>query len=146
MDPSATGVRRLVLGPVLAVPLFAGRVPAGFPSPAEDHEDAPLDLSRRFIVRPTASYMFQVDGDSMTGAGIFSGDYLVVDRSRRPRDGDVVLAVADGGFTVKFWRDDGRRIRLEAANPAYPAIPWVEGCEEWGVVTSVHRDLLPCSR
>lgn len=131
-----------VLGVPLIIPLAVGRVPAGFPSPAEDHQDQGLDLSRRFITRPTSSFLIRVAGCSMTGAGILAGDYLVVDRSREPHDGDVVLAIVDGDFTAKRWRSVHGRQFLEAANPAFPAIPWGEGCEVWGIVTSVHRDLL----
>ena len=64
----------------------------------------------------------RVQGDSMSGAGISDGDLLVVDRSLRPADGDVIIASVDGDFTVKTYRRDKDGIRLEPATPAYPAI------------------------
>jgi DNA polymerase V len=123
------------------VPAPSASMHAGFPSPADDHEDRQLDLSLRFVPRPTSTFIVQATGESMMGAGILRGDYLLVDRSRDPRDGDVVLAIVDGEFTVKRFRHDRLIIRLDAEHPGFPSIPWRDGCEVWGVVTSVHRDL-----
>ena len=63
-------------------PLFASRVPAGFPSPAEEYVEGPLDLNDYLIRHETATFYVRVKGQSMTGAGILDGDVLVVDRSR----------------------------------------------------------------
>lgn len=125
----------------IPLPLATARVHAGFPSAAEDHEDRGLDLTQRFVPRPSSSFITQVDGDSMTGEGIRSKDYLVVDRSRDPRDGDVVLAIVDDAFALRLFCHDRHSIRLEAAHPGYPPIPWRDGCQVFGVVTSIHRDL-----
>ena len=51
-----------------------------------------LDLNELLVKRPAATYFVRVDGDSMIGAGISDGDLLVVDRSLRPADGDVIIA------------------------------------------------------
>jgi DNA polymerase V len=67
---------------------------------------------------------------------------LVVDRSRDARDGDVVLAIVDGDFAAKRYRISDSTVVLAAENPQYPPILWREGCDIWGVVTSVHRDLI----
>ena len=143
MNPHATGHPLPVLiGSPLLVPLASVCVAAGFPSPAADHAEEGLDLSRRFIAHPLTTFFVIVSGCSMTGAGILPGDLLAVDRSRKPRDGNVVLAIVDGGFTTKRWRSIGSRQWLESAHASYPPIPWSDGCEIWGVVTSVHRDLL----
>lgn len=101
-----------------------------------------MDLGRRFVRHPSATFIVRAAGESLTGAGILPGDYLLVDRSRTPRHGDVVVALVDGGFTAKRFvvRQDGT-IVLGAANPAYRDVVWREGCEVWGVVSSVHRDL-----
>lgn len=132
-----------------APPLWAeGAVAAGFPSPAEDHGEPALTLDGRFIRHPAATFIVQAAGESLRDAGILSGDYLVVDRSHPPGDGDVVIAVIDGAFTAKRLRLGARRgagqgqPMLEAANPAFAPIPLPEDGEIWGVVTSVHRDLL----
>lgn len=100
----------------------SGSVVAGFPSPAEQYLEPPLDLNELLVKRPAATYFVRVQGDSMSGAGISDGDLLVVDRSLRPADGDVIIASVDGDFTVKSYRRDKDGIRLEPANPAYPVI------------------------
>ena len=124
------------------LPVMTVRVHAGFPSPAEDHSEGNLDLGRRFVRCPSASYFCRVSGDSMTGEGIRHGDFVLVDRSRDPRDGDIVVAEVDGDAVVRVFRHDRRVIRLEAAHPAHPPIPFGPGSAVVGVVTSVHRDLL----
>ena len=59
----------------------SGSVVAGFPSPAEQHQETPLDLNELLVKRPAATFFVKVLGDSMVGAGIREGDLLVVDRS-----------------------------------------------------------------
>ena len=118
-------------------------VPAGFPSPAEDHTESNLDLTRRFIRHPTSTFFVRVTGESLTGIGILPDDYLAVDRSHTPHHGDVVIALVQGSFTAKRYLCTPQQgVELAAANPNYPNVPWEDGCEIWGVVTSVHRDLL----
>lgn len=130
--------------PRAALPLMAASVIAGFPSPAEQYVERPLDLNELLVARPAATYFVRAEGDSMRGAGIRSGDLLVVDRSLEPEDGSVVIACVDGEFTVKILRrdHDSGAVRLEAANPAYPPISFSGEMElrVFGVVTAViHR-------
>ena len=108
---------------------ISGSVVAGFPSPAEQYLEPPLDLNEFLIKRPAATYFVRVEGDSMIGAGIHDGDLLVVDRSLRPASGDVIIASVDGDFTVKTYRRDKDGVRLEPANPAYPIIHIKKGQE-----------------
>lgn len=132
----------------------SGSVVAGFPSPAEQYQETPLDLNELLVKRPAATYFVRVEGDSMVGAGICDGDLLVVDRSLRPADGDVIIACVDGDFTVKTLRVGGNRgngdwgtgnggeIRLAAANPKYPDIVLKPGQEldYFGKVTAcIHQ-------
>ena len=91
----------------------SGSVVAGFPSPAEQYLEPPLDLNEFLIKRPAATYFVRVEGDSMIGAGIHDGDLLIVDRSLRPASGDVIIASIDGDFTVKTFRRDKDGVRLE---------------------------------
>ena len=100
----------------------SGSVVAGFPSPAEQYHEPPLDLNELLVKRPAATYFVRVEGDSMIGAGIHEGDLLVVDRSLHPANGDIIIASIDGDFTVKTYRKDKGGIRLEPANETYPAI------------------------
>ncbi len=120
----------------------SGSVVAGFPSPAEQYQEPPLDLNELLVKRPAATYFVRVQGDSMVGAGISDGDMLVVDRSLRPADGDVIIASVDGDFTVKTYHRDKDGIRLEPANQAYPIIRLRAGQEldYFGKVTAcIHR-------
>jgi len=119
-----------------------GSVVAGFPSPAEQYQEPPLDLNELLVKRPAATYFVKVEGDSMVGVGIQEGDLLVVDRSLNPASGDVIIACVDGDFTVKTYRKDERGVRLEPANPAYPVITLGDGHEldYFGKVTAfIHR-------
>jgi DNA polymerase V len=119
-----------------------GSVAAGFPSPAEQYLEPPLDLNEFLVKRPAATYFVRVEGDSMEGKGICDGDLLVVDRSLDPRDGDVVIAAVDGEFTVKTLRKKNGKVGLQAENPKYPDIV-PKGASElvlFGKVTAViHR-------
>lgn len=129
----------------LAIVLYGSNVPAGFPSPADDHVDRKLDLNEHLIRRPAATYFVRADGDSMRDAGIFSGDLLIVDRGVSPKAEDIVIAVIHGDLTVKRLVGSQRGWRLSAANPAYADIPLCEdGCEVWGVVT--HSVRTHCDR
>jgi len=99
-----------------------GDVAAGFPSPAAQYEEDSLDLNRLLIRRPAATFFLRASGDSMIGAGIYSGDILVVDRSITPNDGDVVIACIENEFTVKRIRIHDGKVWLIPANPAYRPI------------------------
>ncbi|MGD9781348.1 MAG: LexA family protein [Kiritimatiellia bacterium] len=120
---------------------YACRVAAGFPSPADDHLEGPLDLNAHLVAHPAATFVVRVEGDSMAGAGIHDGDLLVVDRAREARTGSIVVAVVDGALTVKRLRIGRQGVRLEAENPAYPPIVVREGAEltVWGVVAHAIR-------
>ncbi|MFZ2148149.1 MAG: translesion error-prone DNA polymerase V autoproteolytic subunit [Sedimentisphaerales bacterium] len=118
--------------------VFEAEVPAGFPSPAADYEEDKLDLNRYLIKNPAATFFVRVTGYSMMGAGIYSGDLLVVDRSLEPKDKSVVIAVIDGELTVKRIRI-GKKITLEPENENYPVQQITEDTDfqVWGVVTNV---------
>ena len=122
-----------------ALPIFLGRLPAGFPSPADDYLEGKLDLNRHLIKHPAATYFVRVTGDSMIGAGIHSGDLLVVDRSLEPADKNVVVAVLDGELTVKRLFKQNGILRLLPENLNYQPIEITpqQTIEIWGVVTSV---------
>ena len=135
-----------------ARPLAAQPIPAGFPSPAEDYMERELDLAEYVVRNPAATFYLRVRGHSMRDAGIFDDDIVVVDRSLRPRDGSVVVAILDGEFTLKRLRLRLRSsdrppaeslIVLEAAHPDYPDIPVSSerDFEVWGVATFVLHGL-----
>jgi len=123
---------------MLGIPL-AGDVTAGFPSPAEEELCDILSLDEYLINRPEASFILRVTGDSMVGEGIREGDLVIVERGRTPVNGDIVIAEVDGEWTMKFFRKEGERVFLEAANPRYPVIEAREELRVGGVVTAVIR-------
>ncbi len=125
--------------PTNTFPLFAARVEAGFPSPADDYIDRALDLHEELVPRPAATFFVRARGESMIGAGIHDGDLLVVDRSMAPVPGRVVIAALDGALTIKRLGRGKNGLRLEAENEAYPPIEVGEETDAriWGVVTSV---------
>jgi DNA polymerase V len=123
----------------LALPLFLSRVPAGFPSPADDYVEKRLDLNEHLIDHPAATFFVRVKGDSMEGAGIRDGDLLVVDRALEPGHGRIVIAVVNGELTVKRLALREGEAWLEPENPAYAPLKLTEGldCIVWGVVKHV---------
>ena len=127
----------------LAIPLYLDAVPAGFPSPADDYVETALDLNRYLVSNPAATFMVRVCGESMTGVGIVDGDVLIVDRSKDPASGRIVVAVLDGELTVKRLCRRRGRIFLMPENDAYDPIEVGDGQEltVWGVVTGVVRRL-----
>lgn len=113
-------------------------VSCGFPSPAQDYYDgSSFDLTAMLVHDRAATFIVRAAGDSMTGAGISDGDELLVDRSKRPREGDVVVAVLDGELTVKRLELGPRGVVLRAENAAHPDIlvPELSDLQIWGVVT-----------
>jgi len=138
---------RPVLDRRLALPFFISRVPAGFPSPAEDFADGALDLND-LIEHPAATFIVRVSGYSMSGAGIYDGDLLIVDRSIKPRSGQIVVAASAGDMVVKRLRSKAGRWWLvpetqdQGGNDeTYKAVEMGEGEEIWGVVKNVVRCL-----
>lgn len=91
-------------------PLMLSPAVCGFPSPAEQYVDAPLDLNELLVKNPPATYFVRAAGNSMTDAGIQEGDILVVDRSFQPEDNSIVIAGVDNEFTVKYLRMDGESV------------------------------------
>jgi DNA polymerase V len=132
-------VQRFVQLKGYQLPLYASKVSAGFPSPADDYLEGALDLNEHLIAHPAATFFVRVSGDSMIGAGIHSGDILVVDRSLEATSGRIVVVALDGELTVKRLRVEGREVQLLPENPSYPSIRVHEehGLHVWGVVTSV---------
>ena len=119
--------------------LFSGPVAAGFPSPASDYIEGKLDLNEYLVKHPAATFFVRASGDSMTGAGIFPGDILIVDRSMKAMDSNIVIASIDGEFIVKRLRVSDAGISLVSENKRYKPIEIGDGNDfkVWGVVTYV---------
>lgn len=140
MPPTkVTAIHPCARKPPLPRPLFLASVPAGFPSPAEDHIEKPLDLNDLLIKHPESTFYVRVRGESMVNAGIHDGDLLLVDRAVSPISGKVVIANLDGELTVKRIRLKNGQVTLESENPAFAdrQIKKHDQFEVWGVVTAV---------
>ena len=131
-------IRAVVQAPQKSyVPLVASLAAAGFPSPADDYLDRPLDFNELLIENPAATFAVRISGESMTGAGLFPGDIAVVNRARKVVNGNIVLALVDGEFTLKRYRSRAGKIKLLAENPKFSDIIILDDTilEIWGVVT-----------
>jgi DNA polymerase V len=123
----------------LALPLFTGKVAAGFPSPADDYVEKTLDLNELLIQKPAATFFVRVQGESMLGAGIHPNDILVVDRSLEPVYGKIVICALNGELVVKRLKRKAGQWVLASENPYYADITLREELDMviWGVVTTV---------
>ena len=123
------------------VPLFGCPVPAGFPSPADDHLDPSFDLTRFLFRNPASTFLARVSGDSMTGAGIHPGALVAVDRALRAVHGSIVVAVVEGVHTVKRLQLRAGAPWLVAENSRYPPLPVnpEAGLVVWGVLARLQH-------
>lgn len=128
----------------IELPLYSSKVQAGFPSPAEDHLEAKLDLNKYLIDHPAATFLTRVVGNSMINAGIYENDILVVDRSLEATDNKIVVAVVNNELTVKRLKYSNGKAFLVPENDEYKPIAIEQGGDSegtyiWGVVISVIR-------
>lgn len=98
-----------------------GRIAAGSPILASGNIEDRINIDPA-LFRPRADFLLRVRGDSMQGAGIEDRDLLAVHRAQEARNGQIIVARIDEEATVKYYRRDGHRVRLEPANPAYRPI------------------------
>lgn len=121
---------------------FDVHIPAGFPSPALDHMEHKLSLDELLDINAPHTYVLKVSGESMIGAGIFDGDYLVVSRARESKPRDIVAAYLNGEIFVKRLGKSHGSYVLQSEHPDYPP-RYVQEDDElriWGVVTHSLRD------
>jgi DNA polymerase V len=121
------------------LPLYSSKIPAGFPSPADDYIEKQLDLNEHLIKHPSATFFVRVSGNSMIGAGIHEDDILIVDRSITPTSGKIAVVALDGQLTVKRLKKTGEQLYLLPENQEFKPIEVKEGSEVyiWGIVTNV---------
>lgn len=124
-------------GDRIELPFIAARVPAGFPSPAEDYLENGLDIAAHLVKHQKATFFMRVTGDSMVDAGINDGDLIVIDRAERVCDGSIVVARLNDEFVVKRFRLISGRPWLYPASQRYEPIEITEDTdfEVWGRVT-----------
>lgn len=104
------------------IPLL-GLVEAGFPTVAEEIDLDMINIDDYLIKDKDSSYMLEVKGESMIDAGIHEGDMVIAEKvssegkgKKEVRDGDIVIALVDGGWTMKYYRNRLGKIYLEPAN------------------------------
>lgn len=103
--------------PVPALIPVLGRIAAGAPLLAEQNVEERLAVDPRWIPAP-GCFAVRVHGDSMTGAGISDGDYVIVRPQPEAENGQIVAVLIEGEATVKrFYRERGGRVRLQPENP-----------------------------
>ena len=127
----------------ITIPLFLTPVQAGFPSPADDYRERSLDLNEYLIKHPAATFFVRVNDDSMIKAGIFQGDLLIVDRSLKPYDKKIVIALYDGSMVVRRIRKiNGKTYLVPESNKFRPVeINEDMNIEILGVATTVIHSL-----
>jgi repressor LexA len=108
--------------PILEVPLL-GLVAAGKPILTEENREGSVHIHRSMVKKNARYFALKVKGDSMTGAGITSGDIAVIEEREYAEDGDIVVALVDDeAATLKRFFKEANRVRLESENPKYQPI------------------------
>jgi repressor LexA len=116
---------------------LAGRIAAGHPIEAVEDKEM-VDLEEMFAAK-NDTFVLEVRGDSMIDEQIRDGDYVVCEKRNAARDGETVVALLDDGeATLKKLFRDGKRIRLQPANPKFSPI-YVDHANIQGVVIGVVR-------
>lgn len=128
---------------LFGVSYFESGVRAGFPSVAESDPEERLSFDSILIRSPASTFSVRIVGDSMIDAGIYENDIAIVEKERAPQNGDIVVAMVDGDFTIKFYRQEQGETFLEPANKKYPIIRAKEELQIFGIVTGIVRKLKP---
>ena len=129
LSPSLEG-QELETQPRLgSIPLYSTRIAAGYPSQADDHVDAYINVNDYLIHHPEKTFCVRVSGDSMKDAGINDQDLLIVDQSMEATHGSIVIAVLNAELTVKRLEVSAGQLRLVPDNPAYVPIVITEAMD-----------------
>lgn len=131
-------VRDRLSSSVVKVPLL-GTIPAGGPVLSDEYIDDWVGLEDGFVKDLNNSFMLRVTGESMIDAGIYEGDLVIASTKMEPKSGDIVIALIDGGNTLKRFIREGGKAFLRAENSAYADILPVEELSVQGVVTGLVR-------
>ena len=121
--------------------LFSSSVKAGFASVADDYIEKRISLDESFEINSPSTFLFTVSGDSMINLGIYEGDKVIVKKVNTAKDGDVVIAFIDGGYTLKTYRNRQGKVWLEPANENYPNLYPKEQLVIFGIAQGIVRKL-----
>jgi len=123
---------------------LVGRIAAGRPIERMQQSDH-INLQELFgprIGQRAGTFALQVEGDSMRDEGILDGDYVLIERRQTARNGERVVALlsATNETTLKTFYRDGKKIRLQPANPDFePLVVDEQDCQVQGVVIGLLR-------
>jgi len=120
LDKDAQGKIIPAMG-VGEIPML-GLVEAGIPSTADSQVLDTLSIEEYLIPKKEKTFILEVKGDSMIEAHIDEGDMVIAERSQIAKDGDIVIAEVDGGWTLKYFKTDGKKVWLLPANKNYKPI------------------------
>lgn len=116
-----------------------GHIPAGGPVVSEENVEDWISFEEGSVKGAKDCFILKVRGDSMTGAGILDGDFVIASMKRQPKLRDIVVALVDGGSTVKRYMLERGRSYLKPENPKYKNIYPEEDLQIQGVVVGVLR-------
>jgi DNA polymerase V len=110
----------------------------GFGAAADDYAERGIDLNEQLIKNKPATFFMRVNSEAMTGAGIYKGDVVIVDRSLEPKNGKIIIAVVDGEMLIrKLEINNGKKRLLALGNKLSPIDVDELKFMSWGVVTFV---------
>src|SRR5438067_7108512 len=119
IQPRGKAKQEMMLSAAGSLPLM-GRIAAGRPIEALEN---PATISLNDVTRSKDVFVLEVSGDSMQDEHIVSGDYVMVEKTKTARDGEIVVALVDGSeTTLKRFYKEGDKIRLQPANTAMQPI------------------------
>lgn len=115
----------------------------GFGAAADDYMERGIDLNEQLIRNKPATFFMSVSGNSMINAGIYDGDIVIVDRSIKPVNGKIVIAVIDGEMLIRRYEQSFNRLRLvpETAKLSAIEINEFSDFKIWGVVICIIRNI-----
>ena len=99
-----------------------GVVEAGIPTIVNEDNSEAISIDDYLVKDKESTYLLEVKGDSMIDEGIREGDLVLVERKGEAKDGDIVIAEIDGGWTMKYFKKKGNLIYLKPANKNYSPI------------------------
>ena len=116
-----------------------GHIKAGYPTPVETVEGRGINLYDILYGISYTSFALTVSGDSMKDEGINDGDLVIIARKNDVKNGDIVAAMVDGEWTIKYFQKENGKVSLVPANKNYPIIKPQVSLEIGGVVVHVIR-------
>src|SRR5207237_5208010 len=103
----------------------------GFGAAEDDYMERGIDLNEQLIRNKPATFFMRVRGDAMSGAGIFDGDTIIVDRSIKAASGKIVIATLNGEMLVRRLEKTFNKIRLIPETPKLAPIEIDASCDSF---------------